>query len=128
MVTIRPALDTITRSTWTQNTSTKRPTKSPASTKTVRLVRDGWPSRRISAVSDWKTRTVWSGTSRSGPAGWLERNNFMRRPGSEMLVLLVPEIAVDVATLDQLGVRPDVVDLAALQNHDRVGIDQRRQP
>jgi hypothetical protein len=43
-------------------------------------------------------------------------------------MLLTPEIAVDVATLDQLGMAADVVDLAALQHEDRVGIDQRREP
>jgi len=38
----------------------------------------------------------------------------MRRPGYEVLMLLVPEVAVDVAAFDEVGMAPDVVDLAAL--------------
>jgi len=44
-----------------------------------------------------------------------------------VLVLLVPEIAIDVAALEELGMRPNVVYLAALEHEDRVGRDQRRQ-
>src|ERR1700733_12819685 len=83
----------------------------------------------IAAVSDWKTRTSRPGVTSSRPApGRLEGNNFMRRPGCEVLMLLVPKVAVDVAALDQLGMAADVVDLAALQHEDRVRVDQRRQP
>ena len=52
----------------------------------------------------------------------------MRRPGLEVLVLLVPQPAVDVAALEQLVVRADIVDPAALEHEDRVGrtSDDRR--
>ena len=43
-------------------------------------------------------------------------------PGLEMPVLLVPEPAIDVAAVEQLLVRADVVDAAALEHEDRVGV------
>jgi len=46
----------------------------------------------------------------------------MRRPGYEVLMLLVPEVAVDVAAFDEVGMAPDVVDLAALEDEDRIAL------
>src|SRR5947207_9004 len=81
----------------------------------------------ISAVSDWNRRTILSGEA-SLCCVWAERNDLMRcRPGMKMTVLQVPEPGVDVAALQQLFVRADVIHGAAFQNEDVVGHDQRRQ-
>src|SRR5271166_3620813 len=51
----------------------------------------------------------------------------MKRPWLEMLVLLVPEPAIDIAALEQLVVPADVVDPAAVEHEDRIGRHQHRQ-
>src|SRR4029077_21263724 len=51
----------------------------------------------------------------------------MKRPWLEMLGLLMPEPAIDVAALEQLDMPADVVDPAAVEHENRVGAHQRRQ-
>jgi hypothetical protein len=51
----------------------------------------------------------------------------MDRPWLEMLILLVPEPAIDIATLEQLVVPTGVVDPATFEHQDRVGGYQHRQ-
>src|SRR5580700_1823893 len=127
MVTTWPNDEVTTRSTRMHRVTRSRLTNNPVSTSSVICVWIGSGPSRISAVSDWKMRTSRP-VSSSSRAGRTEGNNFMRRPGQEVLVLLMPEVAVDVAALDEVGMRADVVDLAALEHEDRVGPDQRGQP
>src|SRR5712672_1996459 len=51
----------------------------------------------------------------------------MDRPWLEMLMLLVPEPAIDIAALEQLVVPSGVVNPAALQHQYHVGGYQHRQ-
>src|SRR5690242_248551 len=68
----------------------------------------------ISPVSDWNSRTSWSGGVLLGSKR-AERNDFMRvRSGVQVPVLQVPQPGIDVTALEQFGVGADVVDLAAL--------------
>src|ERR1700722_4099194 len=129
IVTILPDVDVTTRSTRIKAAIRIRLTNTPARMISVRCAWIGSGPSRSSAVSDWKIRTWRPGAASSSFAGWAERNNFMRRPGGcEVLVLLVPQIAVDVAAVDELAMGADVVDLAAFEHEDRVGVHQRRQP
>jgi hypothetical protein len=41
-----------------------------------------------------------------------------------MSMLLVPQTSIDVAPVEQLIVPTDVVNLAAFEHEDRVGVDQ----
>src|SRR6267378_1866699 len=45
-----------------------------------------------------------------------------------VLVLLLPQLAIDGAALEHLLVGADVGDLALVEDEDLVAIDQRRQP
>src|SRR5580704_13351183 len=127
IVTICPAVEVMTRSTRIVTVISARHKNNPASMGSVIRAWTGSGPERISAVSDWKMRTSRSAPG-LGAARRAERNNFMRRPGQEVLVLLVPKIAVDVAALDQRCVRTDVVDPPAFEHEDRIGRDQRGQP
>src|SRR3954452_5978679 len=123
VVTIWPVLYT-TRSSRTNAASTIRLMMNPVRTYTVARTPAGSGVSRISAVSDWKSRTRLSGAGSLRRAR--ERNDFMRRrPGDEVPVLLVPEAAVDVAAVEQFLVRADVVNAAAFEDEDRVGVHQR---
>src|SRR6516164_9739913 len=51
----------------------------------------------------------------------------MRRPWLEMLVLLMPEPAIDIAALEELVVAADVVDPAPVEHEDSVRGYQHRQ-
>src|SRR5580658_1034713 len=127
IVTITPAVEVMTRSTRIVNTTSPILRNIAANTNSVVRAWTGSGPERISAVSDWKMRTARSAPG-LGAARRTERNNVMRRPGEEVLVLLVPKIAVDVAALDQRAVRTDVVDPPAFEHEDRIGRDQRGQP
>src|SRR6266853_1187688 len=77
----------------------------------------------ISAVSDWNSRTIWSGEALLRSPS--ERNDLMRyRPGLEVPVLQMPQPGIDVAALEQLLMRADVVHGAAFEHDDRVRRNQ----
>ena len=124
-VTIWPHVELTTRSTRMNTATRSRLTNIPASDDQRDMRLD-----RLGAFEDLGglglvDPDLAARRSNSSLAGRAERNNFMRRPGGEVLMLLVPEVAVDVAALDELGVAADVVDRAAFQHEDRVGRDQR---
>ena len=48
-------------------------------------------------------------------------------PCLEMPVLLVPEPAIDVAALEQLVMPAEIVDPAAFEHQDHVGVHQHRE-
>ena len=51
----------------------------------------------------------------------------MRRPWLEMLVLLMPEPAIDIAALEELVVAADVVNPAPVEHEDSIRGYQHRQ-
>src|ERR1700751_1662185 len=101
-------------------------TNSPTSACRVSRSWAGSGSSRISPVSDWKTRISASG-DRLGRGASAKRNKPMGRSRLEMLVLLVPQPAVDVATLEQLVMTTGVVEPPAFEHQDHVGFDQNRE-
>src|SRR5229473_1250838 len=118
-----PVLAT-TRSSWVKTASRTRLTRNTAIKATVARMAIGSGVSRISPVSDWNSRTILSGAASLRRVR--ERNDLMRgRPGDEVPMLLVPQPAVDVATVEQLLMGADVVDAAAFEHEDRVGADQR---
>src|ERR1700736_387526 len=118
-----PVLAT-TRSSWVKTASRTRLTRNTAIKATVTRIATGSGVSRISPVSDWNSRTILSGEVSLRRVR--ERNDLMRgRPGDEVTMLLVPQPAVDVATVEQLLMGADVVDPAAFEHEDRVGADQR---
>ncbi len=58
---------------------------------------------------------------------WPINSGMIRRLGIEVTVLLVPHLFIDIAPLQQFLVSADVVQLAPLEDHDCIGLNQHRQ-
>src|SRR5260221_1845217 len=76
-------------------------------------------------VSDSKALTR-AATWRLGPCGTSDAELDMRSASINVAVLRVPEMLVDVAAMQQLVVRADVVDLPALEHQDGMRRHQHR--
>src|SRR5208337_4312154 len=116
----------MTRSTRATAKMTAKTRKAAPKTKTVARTLNGSSAWRIASISDWNCRTAAGAPSLATGAS-PHRNDAGGAQG-DVPVLLMPEAAVDFATLQQLLMPAHRRDLAALENEDGVGIHQRRQP
>src|SRR5262245_30565454 len=123
-----PSLST-TRSKRKMNMIAPRATSMPASRKTVERAQRGSGASRSSLVSDWKRRTTAVAASALADTARASRDQAAAAGGGDDVVgLLVPEIAVDVAAIEELVVAPHVDHAAAVEDEDAVRRHQRGQP
>ena len=98
-----------------------RQRNTPVSTNTVIRAANGSGASRMAAVSEAKRRIVGIAAAlgdKCRPPQW--RFIVSGARGDDVLVLLMPEVAVDVTPLQQFLVSADVVHTALFQNQNGV--------
>src|SRR6516162_4833754 len=126
VVTTWPAEDVTTRLMCITILTPSKARNNPASTYSVSRSCAGSGSSRTSSTSERKIRTNSSGSGLRRGAG-AKRKKPMGLSVLEMVILLMPEPAIDVAALQQLVVWTGVVEPAALKHQHGVGLHEHRE-